>query len=184
MDMNKEEKGVSKTGLDTSNANLGVWLVKVPQYVSSQWKNCPGGFLAGNLDITRYLLYFSVNYFNSCGCQLIIFSFSAQGQKPQLKLTLSEDLMGLQQERGEEPIPKEHNLVAGMSNTRNLGVISKQKSKYNSHKVSIPYNKSHIIHYSGPAASDDSRVVEKIMLEGKVLHSLNCQPLGNTNKLL
>ena len=57
MDANKEDKEakVSKTGLDTSHANSGVWLVKVPHYISSQWKSCPGDLVAGHLDITRYI---------------------------------------------------------------------------------------------------------------------------------
>lgn len=39
--------------LDVSAAGRGVWLVKVPKYLSEQWKKCPNGKDVGRLKIAR-----------------------------------------------------------------------------------------------------------------------------------
>ncbi len=54
-----------------------------------------------------------------------------QGQKSQVKLILSEAIMCLQ-EKGEEPIPKEHGLIVSHITSQTLGVFSQQTSKYHS----------------------------------------------------
>ena len=41
-----------------SSASRGVWLVKVPKYISSRWDKCPGNITAGQLNITRYNLIY------------------------------------------------------------------------------------------------------------------------------
>ena len=52
-----------------------------------------------------------------------------QGQKSQVKLILSEAIMCLQ-EKGEEPIPKEHGLIVSHITSQTLGVFSQQTSEY------------------------------------------------------
>ncbi len=55
--------------------------------------------------------------------------FRVQGQKSQVKLILSEAIMCLQ-EKGEEPIPKEHGLIVSHITSQTLGVFSQQTSMY------------------------------------------------------
>ncbi|KAH1001781.1 hypothetical protein HUJ04_005750 [Dendroctonus ponderosae] len=64
--------------LDLSNANRGVWLVKVPKYVANRWEKAPNEMEVGKLKITKQ-----------------------QGQKPQVSLTLSPAILNLN-EPGEE----------------------------------------------------------------------------------
>uniref|UniRef100_A0A0B6Z555 TFIIF beta subunit N-terminal domain-containing protein n=1 Tax=Arion vulgaris TaxID=1028688 RepID=A0A0B6Z555_9EUPU len=39
--------------VDFSAAGRGVWLVKVPKYLSEQWKMCPNGTEVGKLKIPK-----------------------------------------------------------------------------------------------------------------------------------
>lgn len=41
--------------LDLSNANRGVWLVKVPKYVANRWEKAPNDMEVGKLKITKYV---------------------------------------------------------------------------------------------------------------------------------
>lgn len=63
------------------------------------------------------------------------------GQKPQVKLTLSEAIMCLQ-EKGEEPIPKEHGLIVSTITSQTLGVFSQHTCKYFAAVVNYPVNDS------------------------------------------
>ena len=58
MEIKKEKKDkavvVFEKDLDMSSASRGVWLVKVPKYISNRWKKCPGNIEAGRLKITKY----------------------------------------------------------------------------------------------------------------------------------
>lgn len=68
MDSKKKEKEKEKEKdkdvivyekeMDMSSASRGVWLVKVPKYISSRWDKCPGNITAGQLNITRYNLIY------------------------------------------------------------------------------------------------------------------------------
>ncbi|XP_066260601.1 general transcription factor IIF subunit 2 [Euwallacea similis] len=86
--------------LDLSNANRGVWLVKVPKYVASRWEKAPSDMEVGKLKITKQ-----------------------QGQKPQVSLTLSAPILSLN-EPGEESIPKDHRLDVSTVTAQTLGVFS------------------------------------------------------------
>lgn len=48
--------------LDLSNANRGVWLVKVPKYVAERWEKAPGDMEVGKLKITKYFLKVPIFY--------------------------------------------------------------------------------------------------------------------------
>lgn len=39
--------------LDLSNANRGVWLVKVPKYIANRWEKAPGDIEVGKLKISK-----------------------------------------------------------------------------------------------------------------------------------
>lgn len=56
-------------------------------------------------------------FFSSAGCVR-----RSQGQKPQVKLALSEAIMCLQ-EKGEEEIPKEHSLIVSTIHSQTLAVL-------------------------------------------------------------
>ena len=55
MDAKKKEKDVIvfEKDLDMTSSSRGVWLVKVPKYISSRWDKCPGNIEAGRLKITK-----------------------------------------------------------------------------------------------------------------------------------
>jgi len=55
MASNKPEKDVIvyEKDLDMSSSSRGVWLVKVPKYISNKWNKCPGNIDAGRLNITK-----------------------------------------------------------------------------------------------------------------------------------
>jgi len=105
MDTKKKEKDVIvyEKDLDMSSASRGVWLVKVPKYISNKWDKCPGNIEAGRLNITKI-----------------------PHQKPQIKLILSEAILCLQdeKEKQQEDIPKEHILNVSAIKEQTLGVFS------------------------------------------------------------
>ncbi|XP_018323445.1 general transcription factor IIF subunit 2-like [Agrilus planipennis] len=86
--------------LDLSNANRGVWLVKVPKYIANRWEKAPGDIEVGKLKITK-----------------------TPGQKAQVSLTLSPAVLNLN-ENGEENIPKDHRLDVSTVTQQTLGVFS------------------------------------------------------------
>jgi len=55
MASNKPEKDVIvyEKDLDMSSSSRGVWLVKVPKYISNKWNKCPENVDAGRLKITK-----------------------------------------------------------------------------------------------------------------------------------
>lgn len=63
MDSKKKEKEKEKEkdvvvyekDIDMAGASRGVWLVKVPKYISSRWDKCPGNITAGQLNIIKYV---------------------------------------------------------------------------------------------------------------------------------
>lgn len=83
--------------LDLSNSGRGVWLVKVPKYISSRWEKAPGNIEVGKLKISK-----------------------VSGQKAQVSLTLSESVLCL----GDESIPKDHRLDVSMVTRQTMGVFS------------------------------------------------------------
>ncbi|KAJ3654908.1 hypothetical protein Zmor_014061 [Zophobas morio] len=85
--------------LDLSNANRGVWLVKVPKYVANRWEKAPSDMEVGKLKICK------------------------SGPKAQVSLTLSSAILNLS-EPGEEPIPKDHRLDVSKVTQQTLGVFS------------------------------------------------------------
>lgn len=86
--------------LELSNAGRGVWLVKVPKYMSAAWSRAPGSLEVGRLRITR-----------------------SPGQRTAVALTLSEALLCLR-ESPNDPIPKEHRLDVSTVTRQTLGVFS------------------------------------------------------------
>ncbi|CAH1183750.1 unnamed protein product [Phaedon cochleariae] len=86
--------------LDLSNANRGVWLVKVPKYVAERWEKAPSDLEVGKLKIAKPV-----------------------GQKAQVSLTLSSAILNLN-EPGQESIPKDHRLDVSTVTQQTLGVFS------------------------------------------------------------
>ncbi|BES95537.1 unnamed protein product [Nesidiocoris tenuis] len=88
--------------LDLSNCNRGVWLVKVPKYISNKWDKAPGNIEVGKLRISKP---------------------SGPKSRTQVSLTLSESVLCLKEPK-EKSIPKEHKLDVSMVTRQTLGVFS------------------------------------------------------------
>ncbi|XP_043216617.1 general transcription factor IIF subunit 2-like [Amphibalanus amphitrite] len=88
---------VQEHSVDCSNAARGVWLVKVPKYISERWQSAPGSVEVGRLKITK-----------------------SPGQKPNVSFSLSEAVLAMER----EPIPKEHRFVVSNVGGQTLGVFS------------------------------------------------------------
>lgn len=86
--------------LDVSNADRGVWLVKVPKYIATRWEKAPPNIEVGKLKILKQ-----------------------PGQKCQIGLSLSDSVLNLK-EPGEENIPRDHRLDAAPVTHQTLGVFS------------------------------------------------------------
>lgn len=103
----KEEKvkKVSDKDLDLSNANRGVWLVKVPKYIAERWESGNTVKDVGKLKIKR-----------------------VQGQKPQVTFSLEESLTKAMPENKEieqkTSIPKEHTFMVSANANQTLAVFS------------------------------------------------------------
>ena len=70
MEIKKEKKEkdvvVSEKDVDMSSTSRGVWVVKVPNYISKRWKKCDGDIEAGFIRITKYKYFFNIRpLFNS-----------------------------------------------------------------------------------------------------------------------
>ncbi len=74
-----KRKKPSDKDLDLNNANRGVWLVKVPKYISDRWESSTDGAELGQLRIAR-----------------------RAGQKPNVAFTLSEGVARAKAEEGKE----------------------------------------------------------------------------------
>ncbi|KAE8742095.1 hypothetical protein FOCC_FOCC012369 [Frankliniella occidentalis] len=85
--------------LDLSNSNRGVWLVKVPKYISTKWQKAPGNIEVGKLRISK-----------------------SAGQKAVVSLAIADSL--LTQESDEVVIPKDHHLDVQIVERQTLGVFS------------------------------------------------------------
>uniref|UniRef100_T1H645 General transcription factor IIF subunit 2 n=1 Tax=Megaselia scalaris TaxID=36166 RepID=T1H645_MEGSC len=116
--------------LDLSNAGRGVWLVKVPKYIAQRWEAAPSHVDVGKLRISK-----------------------VAGQKAQVSLTLSEDVVNLEPE---VKIPTEHKLDVSVVTKQTLGVFS------------------HVI----PTAKEES---EKLYMEGRIVQKLECRPVADTS---
>ncbi|BFZ06561.1 hypothetical protein BsWGS_09600 [Bradybaena similaris] len=137
--------------VDISAAGRGVWLVKVPKYLSEQWKMCPNGTEVGKLKIPKAKI---------------------PGKKPDIVLTsfdlsskLSPSLDGMAASAA-TPKPlqrgtniRNHKFIVTNVGNQNLVVMSQSK-----------------IDGSGKDAPS-----EKISVEGKVLHRAECHPIVDAN---
>ena len=52
--------------LDTSNATKGVWLIKVPNYLSDMWKEAEPNSDLGLMRITKYEIILNVDHASTC----------------------------------------------------------------------------------------------------------------------
>ncbi|KAL4220343.1 General transcription factor IIF subunit 2 [Mactra antiquata] len=108
MSSNQEDSSTSRQvrEVDLTAAGRGVWLVKVPKYLSEKWKKASGKCEVGRLKITRSKL---------------------PGTKPEVTFSMN-DVQMKQEVPGKPTItPKEHKfLLTGVGN-QNLVVFSEQK---------------------------------------------------------
>lgn len=92
-----------KRSVDLSGAARGVWLVKVPKYLSEKWKEAQGAGDVGRLRISRPRV---------------------AGGKPEVIFSLNEQLLG----KDKTPVPKDHKFVlTGMaSSAQTLTLLSQE----------------------------------------------------------
>lgn len=86
--------------LDLSCGSRGVWLVKVPKYISNKWEQAPGNIEVGKLKITK-----------------------VPSSKAEVSLRLADSVMALKKP-GEEDIPQQHRLDVTTVTKQTLGVFS------------------------------------------------------------
>ncbi|XP_023242467.1 general transcription factor IIF subunit 2-like [Centruroides sculpturatus] len=89
--------------LDCTNAKRGVWLVKVPKYLSSRWKKAPPKTEVGRLKIR-----------------------GAMG-KPDIKFTLNDEIVNMKEPTEKTGIPKEHQFAVTKIFNQTLAVFSSTK---------------------------------------------------------
>ncbi|XP_071037988.1 general transcription factor IIF subunit 2 [Parasteatoda tepidariorum] len=96
----KRQKTGSERDLDCSNASRGVWLVKVPKYISSLWEKSAPLSEAGRLKITR------------------------NGGKTDISFSLSDDMLkSADGKTTNNDIPKEHRFVISNISHQTLAVF-------------------------------------------------------------
>ncbi|ESO82132.1 hypothetical protein LOTGIDRAFT_135195 [Lottia gigantea] len=105
------EKAHEVREVDTAAAGRGVWLVKVPKYLSEIWKESPPNSDVGKLKITKSKL---------------------PGQKPEVVFTAKET---------SADIPKDHKFVLTGVGTQNLVVFSQTPIYADNTSVSPPVKK-------------------------------------------
>ena len=106
-----EKRKVSDKEVDLSQVNRGVWLVKVPKYISDRWKTSAPKKEVGKLHIAR-----------------------RTGQKPQVSFSLDDEVIKAIND-GKDPrsggtrqeIPKEHKFVVSPLNMQSLVVFSHEQ---------------------------------------------------------
>ncbi|CAO1398106.1 unnamed protein product [Diamesa hyperborea] len=118
-------------GLNLVNSGRAVWLVKVPKYMSSKWEQADGKMELGKLKISKFA-----------------------GQKPQVSLTLSDNVLAL----GGGSIPKDHKLDVSVVARQTLGVFSNIPSKTENESVSGS---------------------QKLFMEGRIVQKLECRPIAD-----
>ncbi|RWS24700.1 transcription initiation factor IIF: small subunit-like protein [Leptotrombidium deliense] len=122
----------SDRDLNIDNAKRGVWLVKVPKYISSRWEKAAAMSEVGRLKITK-----------------------GPGGKPEILFDLSDDLLTKKEpkssgskdkgkkeaEKSKEPdIPKEHRFTISDISNQHLAVFSHVKDEKASGVLSIEGN--------------------------------------------
>ena len=95
-----KEKKTSDKDLDLTNANRGVWLVKVPKYMADRWESSDAPATLGKLKIAR-----------------------RPGQKPAVSFTL-DDKLAIGTDAEVEKLPKEHKFVVSTVMGHTLAVFS------------------------------------------------------------
>ena len=96
-----KEKKMSDKDLDLTNANRGVWLVKVPKYLADRWESSESPAVLGKLKIAR-----------------------KPGQKPEVSFTLDNNLVNATSTPTAEVIPKEHKFAMSTVMGHTLAVFS------------------------------------------------------------
>lgn len=102
----EEEKPRPVPNVDLSSAGRGVWLVKVPKYLSEKWKTAKGKCEVGRMKITRS---------------------QVPGKGPEVTFSMSDEQM--KQEIPSQPVatPREHKFLLTGVGTQNLVVFSQHK---------------------------------------------------------
>lgn len=98
----RQKTSGAERDLDCANASRGVWLVKVPKYISSLWEKAPPLCEAGRLRISR------------------------TGSKTDIKFSLSDEMLKSSDGKVKADIPKDHRFVISNIAHQTLAVFGSE----------------------------------------------------------
>lgn len=104
----QEKTAEAKADVDLTAAGRGVWLVKVPKYLSERWKNADGKCEVGKLRITRSKL---------------------PGKKAEVMFTMSEGQVKREVPGQPAVVGKDHQFILTGVGNQNLMVYSRQPTE-------------------------------------------------------
>lgn len=112
--------------LDVENATRGVWLVKVPKYMSSEWEKAKSKEEIGRLKITKYVILSVCWLFISCDD----FYWYDRGPlgKPDIRFEVSDAVIEkAARDKPDTKIPKEHRFTVSDISHQHMAVFSHEK---------------------------------------------------------
>lgn len=158
------EKAHAPKDVDVSAAGRGVWLVKVPKYISQQWKTCPPGTDVGKLKISKSKI---------------------PNKKPDIVFT-TFNVSDLKASSSTNQTPV---VVSPASSTKiaptivPLGQTSKPPQLQN-HKflvTNVGNQKLVVMSQARPDGNSTDPSSEKLCVEGKVMQRAECHPIVDSN---
>ncbi len=176
----KKAKKPSDKDLDLNNAGRGVWLVKVPNYISDRWRSAKEGSQLGKLTITR----------------------RPNNPKPAVDFTLSEEVAAARSDKDKAGKPKEVGQAVPLGRT-NKEVPKEHKFVVQSVAAQSLAVFSHVSGSKGGAAAEKEAAAatataegdkegngekkepllapgpDKLALEGKVVQRAECRPISD-----
>ncbi|RUS91086.1 hypothetical protein EGW08_001111 [Elysia chlorotica] len=150
------EKAHAPKDVDVSAAGRGVWLVKVPKYVSQQWKTCAPGTEVGKLKISKSKV-------PNKKPDIVFSTFNVADKKsassvPSAPSGSAMSMVPLGQAQ-KAPLTQNHKFLVTNVGNQKLVVMSQLRPDSNS---SEPFT-------------------EKLCIEGKVMQRAECHPIVDSN---
>lgn len=180
-------KPIVSTELDLTNASRGVWLVKVPKYISSRWENAKEQTEVGKLLISK----------------------GADGT-PEIKFNLSEELIKVSVDKQNKDVPVSTTTTkSNKTSTKKQTIINDKNQQFiplepkpiqpknsligvkkdivlSNKNVEIPkehkFAISDISHQHLAVFSEqiDDKQVKRLVLEGNVVQKGECRPIADS----
>ncbi|KAK3794083.1 hypothetical protein RRG08_042897 [Elysia crispata] len=155
------EKAHAPKDVDVSAAGRGVWLVKVPKYVSQQWKTCPPGTDVGKLKISKSKIPNKKPD--------IVFSTFNVSEKKTISSGQSPSVTSASSSSASSIVP--------------LGQVPKVPLTQN-HKflvTNVGNQKLVVMSQARPDPNSSDSFSDKLCVEGKVMQRAECHPIVDSN---